>query len=169
MFCLLLQKFGTIVVTRQKVKGIRDYLGDPPVHLPRPKNSPQGCFCPAGRGRGVATCGYRIRLRPLGGACLLRPLRLLRLPVSAAGGGRLRSRLFDSRTPLLLTMYNKKKEKSSTSCEVELFGDPYGNRTSIILQISFNAIRTNDNFITGMDFIKGYFYICVVQSVVLFI
>ncbi|WP_337930841.1 hypothetical protein, partial [Gemmiger formicilis] len=50
-----------------------------------------------------------------------------------------------------------------------LFGDPYGNRTSIILQISFNAIRTNDNFITGMDFIKGYFYICVVQSVVLFI
>lgn len=51
----------------------------------------------------------------------------------------------------------------------ELFGDPYGNRTSIILQISFNAIRTNDNFITGMDFIKGYFYICVVQSVVLFI
>ncbi len=75
--------------------------------------------------------------------------------------------LFDSRTPLLLTMY--KKEKSSTSCEVELFGDPYGNRTSIILQISFNAIRTNDNFITGMDFIKGYFYICVVQSVVLFI
>ena len=110
MFCLLLQKFGTIVVTRQKVKEIRDYLGDPPVHLPRPKNSPRGCFCPAGRGRGVATCGYRIRLRPLGGACLLRPLRLLRLPVSAAGGGRLRSRLFDSRTPLLLTMYNKKKK-----------------------------------------------------------
>jgi hypothetical protein len=85
-------------------------FGDPPVHLPRPKNSPRGCFCPAGRGRGVATCGYRIRLRPLGGACLLRPLRLLRLPVSAAGGGRLRSRLFDSRTPLLLTMYNKKKK-----------------------------------------------------------
>ena len=98
MFCLLLQKFGTIVVTRQKVKEIGDYFGDPPVHLPRPKNSPRGCFCPAGRGRGVATCGYRIRLR------------LLRLPVSAAGGGRLRSRLFDSRTPLLLTMYNKKKK-----------------------------------------------------------
>ena len=39
--------------------------------------------------------------------------------------------LFDSRTPLLLTMYNKKKEKSSTSCEVELFGDPYGNRTHV--------------------------------------
>ena len=64
--------------------------------LPRPKNSPQGCFCPAGRGRGVATCGYRIRLRPLGGACLLRPLRLLRLPVSAAGGGRLHSKPFSS-------------------------------------------------------------------------
>ena len=64
---------------------------------------------------------------------------------------------------------NAYKEKSTTSNEVVLFGDPYGNRTSIILQISFNAIRTNDNFITGMDFIKGYFYICVVQSVVLFI
>ena len=70
MFCLLLQKFGTIVVTRQKVKEIRDYLGDPPVHLPRPKNSPRGCFCPADAGPG----------------------------------------LFDSRTPLLLTMYNKKKK-----------------------------------------------------------
>ena len=53
MFCLLLQKFGTIVVTHQKVKKIKDYLGDPPVHLPRPKNSPRGCFCPAGRGRGA--------------------------------------------------------------------------------------------------------------------
>ena len=75
--------------------------------------------------------------------------------------------LFDSRTGhLLKSVY---KEKSTTSNEVVLFGDPYGNRTSIILQISFNAIRTNDNFITGMDFIKGYFYICVVQSVVLFI
>ena len=28
-------------------------FGDPPVHLPRPKNSPRGCFCPAGRGRGA--------------------------------------------------------------------------------------------------------------------
>ena len=59
-------------------------------------------FAPRYAGSGVATCGYRIRLRPLGGACLLRPLRLLRLPVSAAGGGRLRSRLFDSRTGHLL-------------------------------------------------------------------
>ena len=77
--------------------------------------------------------------------------------------------------PVWVTIYarhllkSKYKEKSTTSNEVVLFGDPYGNRTSIILQISFNAIRTNDNFITGMDFIKGYFYICVVQSVVLFI
>ena len=75
-----------------------------------PKNSPQDCFCPAGRERGAATCGYRIRLRPLGGACLLRPLRLLRLPVSAAGGGRLRSRLFDSRTPLLTKRFKAKKK-----------------------------------------------------------
>ena len=66
----------------------------------------------------------------------------------------------------------KRKEAAALgffSCATASFGDPYGNRTSIILQISFNAIRTNDNFITGMDFIKGYFYICVVQSVVLFI
>ena len=72
-------------------------------------------FAPRYAGRGAATCGYRIRLRPLGGACLLRPLRLLRLPVSAAGGGRLRSRLFDSRTPLLLTMYTKKKKAQPLS------------------------------------------------------
>ena len=62
-----------------------------------------------------------------------------------------------------------KIQKKKALANAKLFGDPYGNRTSIILQISFNAIRTNDNFITGMDFIKGYFYICVVQSVVLFI
>ena len=135
MFCLLLQKFGTIVVTRQKVKEIRDYLGDPPVHLPRPKNSPRGCFCPAGRGTRGLGCSIPARVT------------------------------FYARH-LLKSVY---KEKSTTSNEVVLFGDPYGNRTSIILQISFNAIRTNDNFITGMDFIKGYFYICVVQSVVLFI
>ena len=72
-------------------------------------------FAPRYAGRGAATCGYRIRLRPLGGACLLRPLRLLRLPVSATGGGRLRSRLFYSRTPLLLTMYNKKKKAQPLS------------------------------------------------------
>ena len=33
---------------------------------------------------GLRTCGYRIGLRPLGGACPLRPLRLLRLSVTAA-------------------------------------------------------------------------------------
>ena len=72
MFCLLLQKFGTIVLTRQKVKEIRDYLGDPPVNLPRPKNSPRAVFAPRD---------------------------------ADAGPG-----LFDSHTPLLLTMYNKKKK-----------------------------------------------------------
>ena len=86
-----------------------------------------------------------------------------------------RRTVFRGEIPVRVTFYARHllksvyKEKSTTSNEVVLFGDPYGNRTSIILQISFNAIRTNDNFITGMDFIKGYFYICVVQSVVLFI
>ena len=37
--------------------------------------------------RRPTTCGYRIGLRPLGGACPLRPLRLLWISVSAAGGG----------------------------------------------------------------------------------
>lgn len=104
-------------------------------NLPRPKNSPQGCFCPA--------------------------VRWTRGP-----GFSIPTRVTFYARHLLKSAY---KEKSTTSNEVVLFGDPYGNRTSIILQISFNAIRTNDNFITGMDFIKGYFYICVVQSVVLFI
>ena len=36
-------------------------------------------------------CGARIMRRALGGACILRPLPLLRLAVSAAGGARLRS------------------------------------------------------------------------------
>lgn len=79
------------------------------------------------------------------------------------GGGR-----FDLATNYLASIGTTVSKKAAHRCGL-LFGDPYGNRTSIILQISFNAIRTNDNFITGMDFIKGYFYICVVQSVVLFI
>ena len=86
--------------------------------------------------------------------------------VASAAGCSIPARVTFYARHLLKSVY---KEKSTTSNEVVLFGDPYGNRTSIILQISFNAIRTNDNFITGMDFIKGYFYICVVQSVVLFI
>ena len=87
-----------------------------PPTTPAPSTSrPRGISRALKTARGAATCGYRIRLRPLGGVCLLRPLRLLRLPVSAAGGGRLRSRLFDSRTPLLLTMYNKKKKAQPLS------------------------------------------------------
>ena len=119
MFFLLLQKFGTIVVTRQKVKEIRDYLGDPPVHLPRPKNSPRGCSIPA--------------------------------------------RVTFYARHLLKSVY---KEKSTTSNEVVLFGDPYGNRTYNILIYSFNEIHINDIFIMCMDFIKGFFNSCVVQSVV---
>ena len=46
--------------------------------------------------RRPTTCSYRIGLRPLGGACPLRPLRLLWLSVSAAGGGRLHSKPFSS-------------------------------------------------------------------------
>ena len=42
------------------------------------------------RRRGPTGCGARIGQRPLGGTSPLRPWPLLRLPVSAAGGGRLR-------------------------------------------------------------------------------
>ena len=42
------------------------------------------------RRRGLTGCGARIGQRPLGGTSPLRPWPLLRLPVSAAGGGRLR-------------------------------------------------------------------------------
>ena len=54
-------------------------------------NSPLDCWLHAAARRPVPGRGTRIWLRPLGGACPLRPLALLRLPVSAAGGGRLRS------------------------------------------------------------------------------
>ena len=70
----------------------------PPVrNLPRPKNSPRGCFCPAVRWtRGL---GFSI------------PARVT----------------FYARH-LLKSVY---KEKSTTSNEVVLFGDPCGNRTHV--------------------------------------
>ena len=49
--------------------------------LPNASVSP--CVCPG--------CGARIMRRALNGACILRPLPLLRLAASAAGGARLRS------------------------------------------------------------------------------
>ena len=49
--------------------------------LPNAAISP--CVCPG--------CGARIMRRALDGACILRPLPLLRLAASAAGGARLRS------------------------------------------------------------------------------
>ena len=49
--------------------------------LPNVAVSP--CVCPG--------CGARIMRRALDGACILRPLPLLRLAASAAGGARLRS------------------------------------------------------------------------------
>ena len=42
---LLKSKYKEKSTTSNKVV----LFGDPYVHLPRPKNSPQGCFCPAGR------------------------------------------------------------------------------------------------------------------------
>lgn len=52
------------------------------------------CLLPHSPGtlpRRLTGCGARIGRRPLGGTLPLRPLPLLQLPASAAGGGRLRS------------------------------------------------------------------------------
>ena len=70
--------------------------------------------------RRPTTCGYHIGLRPLGGACPLRPLRLLWLSVSAAGGGRLHSKPFSS--PMVHKQQFPQKQAikkyPAASCEV---------------------------------------------------
>ena len=68
--------------------------------------TPRGLSRPA-----LTGCGARIGRRPLDGTPPLRPRPLLRLPVSAAGGGRLRS---CSRPPMVHQLYfldysNKKR------------------------------------------------------------
>ena len=69
----------------------------PARNLPRPKNSPRGCFCPA--------------------------VRWTRGP-----GFSIPARVTFYARHLLKSVY---KEKSTTSNEVVLFGDPYGNRTHV--------------------------------------
>lgn len=64
------------------------------INLPRSKNAPQERFCPPERTAGTSFTGRgcpALGGAPWGGAGPLRPAALLRLPVSAAGGGRLRS------------------------------------------------------------------------------
>ena len=69
--------------------------------------------------RPVTSRGTRILRRGFP-ACTLRPLALLRLPVSATGGGRLRSTSSYGSTKIVL---QPKLE--------DYFGDPYGNRTHV--------------------------------------
>ena len=86
-------------------------------------------------GRDSSSCGYRISLRPLGGAWLLRPLRRKMLPVSAAGGGRIlcpqptvaRSSLFRS------LRESKYKNKKATYHSVSCLGAPEETRTPDLL------------------------------------
>lgn len=82
-----------------------------------------------GTSRRPTTCSYRIGLRPLGGACPLRPLRLLRLSVTAAGGGHLRSKPFSS--PMVhkrqFPQKHTIKKYPATSCEV-FCGAPCGSK-----------------------------------------
>ena len=46
---------------------------------------------------------------------------------------------------------SKYKEKSTTSNEVVLFGDPYGNRTAGILRIYFNYLHYRRFFLAVME------------------
>ena len=88
--------------------------------------------CKKARGRGVTRTGisrgppcHEPRLpHPAARfpACTLRPLALLRLPVSATGGGRLRS----------TSSYGSTKIVLQPELE-DYFGDPYGNRTQSII------------------------------------
>ena len=68
-------------------------------------------------------CGARIGRRPLGGACPLRPRPLLRLPVSAAGGGRLCS---CSDPPLAASCTISYKIKRAVSFQMLLLVRPGG-------------------------------------------
>ena len=59
--------------------------------------------------------------------------------------------------PVRVTIYarhllkSKYKEKSTTSNEVVLFGDPYGNRTAGILRIYFNFLYYRVIFTAVME------------------
>lgn len=70
------------------------------------------------------------RAAPLHRAYPLRPLPLLRLPVSAAGGGRLRS---NSRTGHRVSALSQGLHIKKSTCLLRsrCFGDPYGNRTHV--------------------------------------
>ena len=88
--------------------------------LPRPKNAPPGRFCPAVRETRDLDLRLPHRTAPLDVACSLRPLRLLRFPVPAAGGGHLRSKLFSSPMVHLsaISWEIATKKHPATSCEV---------------------------------------------------
>ena len=53
-------------------------FGDLPVHLPRPKNSPRGCFCPAGRWTRGLGCSIPVLLYSLQCTIKRKKLNLLR-------------------------------------------------------------------------------------------
>ena len=89
--------------------------------LPRPKNAPPGRFCPAVRETRDLDLRLPHRTAPLDVACSLRPLRLLRFPVPAAGGGHLRSKLFSS--PMV--------HRSATSREIATKKQPYVFRKAV--------------------------------------
>ena len=77
-------------------------------------DSPPDCRTRPGRKPAVLTgCGARIGRRPLEGSCPLRPRPLLWLPVSAAGGGRLRS----FSRPFPRCSENNKKEEVLHFCK----------------------------------------------------
>ena len=88
------------------------FLFHSPWTLPRANQQSVRLLVPALRCR-LTGCGARIGRRPLGGTPPLRPRPLLRLPVSAAGGGRLHS---CSRPPSVQT-----KSKAPTAGHAALY------------------------------------------------
>lgn len=68
--------------------------------------------------------------------------------VASAAGCSIPARVTFYARHLLKSVY---KEKSTTSNEVVLFGDPYGNRTAGILRIYFNYLHYRRFFLAVME------------------
>ena len=106
----------------------------PARNLPRPKNSPRGCFCPA--------------------------VRWTRGP-----GFSIPTRVTFYARHLLKSAY---KEKSTTSNEVVLFGDPCGNRIDILYFFTFQFFVLTYNLQFDIVFNVFLRYLLWCRTVVFF-
>ena len=97
--------------------------------LPRSKNRQLDCFCPAGRTAGLRLAITASACAPWAGLVLCDRWRLLRLSVSATGGGRLHSKPFSSPMVHKRQFPQKQaiKKYPAASCEV-FCGAPCGSK-----------------------------------------